>query len=60
MRGQHMYPPDAPARLIALVRAGLLSLDELSVTTFGLEQANEAIAFAAQNGGPFRYTVIQP
>lgn len=60
VRGQHMYPPGAPARLIALVRAGMLSLDELSVTTFGLEQANEAIAFAAQNGGPFCYTVITP
>lgn len=60
VRGQHMYPPDAPARLIALIHAGVLSLDDLKVTTFKLEQANEAIAFAAHNGGPFYYTVIQP
>lgn len=60
VRGQHMYPPNAPARLIALIRAGLLSLADLTVTSFTLDQANEAVAHAAANGGPFRHTVILP
>lgn len=60
VRGQYMYPREAPARLVALLRAGLLPLRELEVTSFALEQANEAVAFAATNGGPFRYTVIEP
>lgn len=60
VRGQHMYPPDAPARLIALVKAGLFSLAELTVARFSLEQANEAVAHAAATGGPFHYTVIEP
>ncbi len=60
VRGHYMYPREAPARLAALVRAGLLSLQDLAVTTFPLDQANEAVAHAAAHGGPFRYTVIQP
>lgn len=60
VRGHYMYPRDAPARLAALVRSGLLSLDDLQLTGFPLDQANEAVAHAAQHGGPFRYTVIQP
>lgn len=35
-------------------------LDEFDVTTFDLDNANEAVAHAATNGGPFRRTVIQP
>ena len=60
VRGQYMYPREAPARLIALIRAGLLSLTDLVITRFPLDQANEAVAHAARTGGPFRYTVIQP
>ncbi len=60
VRGQHMYPRDAPARLVALIRSGLLSLDDFEVTSFELDTANEAVAHAAENGGPFRLTVIQP
>lgn len=60
VRGQYMYPRNAPGRLVALIRAGLLSLDDFEVTSFGLEQANEAVAHAAAHGGPFRYTVLQP
>lgn len=58
--GQYMYPRTAPARLAALIRAGLLSLDDLEVTTFALDQSNEAVAHAAAHGGPFRYTIIKP
>lgn len=60
VRGQHMYPPNAPASLIALIKAGLLSLAELTVARFSLDQANEAVAHAAATGGPFHYTVIEP
>ena len=60
VRGQYMYPRDAPARLVALVRSGLLSLDDFGVTGFGLDRANEAVGHAAAEGGPFRVTVIQP
>ena len=59
-RGQHMYPRDAPARLIALVKAGLFSLADLTLASFSLEQANEAVAHAAAMSGPFHYTVIEP
>lgn len=60
VRGQYMYPRDAPARLVALIRAGLLSLDDFEATSFGLDQANEAVVHASEHGGPFRVTVIQP
>ena len=60
VRGQYMYPRDAPARLVALIRSGLLSLDDFEVTGFELDRANEAVAHAATEGGPFRVTIIQP
>jgi alcohol dehydrogenase len=60
VRGQYMYPRDAPARLVALVRSGLLSLDAFEVTGFALDRANEAVAHAAAWGGPFRVTVLRP
>ncbi|UPK24123.1 zinc-binding dehydrogenase [Bradyrhizobium sp. 195] len=60
IHGVWMYPPDAASRLIALVRAGLLRLDEYEATAFDLDHANEAIAHAAANGGPFKMTVIRP
>lgn len=60
IHGVWMYPPDAASRLIALVRSGLLRLDEYQTTAFDLDHANEAVAHAAANGGPFRLTVIRP
>lgn len=57
--GQYMYSPDAPARLLALVRAGLLPLEGLDVRSFPLGQANEAVAYAATTS-PFGYTVLAP
>jgi alcohol dehydrogenase len=50
IHGVWMYPPDAAARLIALVRAGLLRLDEYETTAFDLDHANEAVAHAAAHG----------
>jgi alcohol dehydrogenase len=55
-----MYPPTAADRMVGLIRSGLLRLDRFEVTTFPLDAANEAVAHAAANGGPFRMTVIQP
>jgi NADPH:quinone reductase-like Zn-dependent oxidoreductase len=60
IHGVWMYPPDAATRLIGLVRAGLLRLDEYQTTAFDLDHANEAVAHAAANGGPFNMTVIRP
>jgi alcohol dehydrogenase len=60
IHGVWMYPPDAAIRLIAMVRAGLLRLDHYQTKAFGLDQANEAVAHAAANAGPFNMTVIRP
>lgn len=60
IHGAWMYPPDAASRLIALVRAGLLRLDEYETTAFDLDHANAAVEHAAANGGPFKLTVIRP
>lgn len=58
--GQWMYPPKANARLISLVRSGLLDLNQWEITNFDLEDANEAVAHAAAQGGPFKSTVLRP
>ena len=60
VRGKWMYPPEAVTRMVGLIRAGLLDLAHFDVTLFALDDANEAVAHAAANGGPFRMTVIQP
>lgn len=60
IRGKWMYPPEAVTRMTALIRSGLLDLDNFAVTNFPLDQANEAVAHAAANGGPFKMTVIEP
>ena len=59
IHGQWMYSPAAATLLAGLVRAGLLKLDSFEVTEFGLDRANEAVAHAAANRGPFRMTVIR-
>ena len=60
LRGQWMYQREAVVGLVGLVRSGLLRLEEFDVTTFGLDDANAAVAHAAAHGGPFKMTVIQP
>jgi NADPH:quinone reductase-like Zn-dependent oxidoreductase len=60
IHGVWMYPPDAATRLIALVRSGLLRLDEYEVKAFDLDHANEAVAHAAANSAPLKMTVIRP
>jgi NADPH:quinone reductase-like Zn-dependent oxidoreductase len=60
IHGVWMYPREAIPRMIAMVRSGLLDLSQFSVTEFPLQKANEAVAHAAANGGPFRMTVLKP
>ena len=60
IRGQWMYPREANIRLIALVRSGLLDLSQFDITAFDLDHANEAVAYAAANGTPFKATVLRP
>src|SRR5439155_24090464 len=60
VRGQWMYPLEAVTRMAGMVRAGLVKLDEFTVTSFDLEQVNEAVAHAAANARPFQPTVIPP
>jgi alcohol dehydrogenase len=60
LRGKWMYPTQAVTLMTGLIRGGLLDLGHFDVTTFALHEANEAVAHAAANGGPFRMTVISP
>jgi alcohol dehydrogenase len=60
IRGQWMCPPEANTRLIRLARSGLLDLGQFDVTAFDLDDANEAVAHAADDSGRFSLTVIRP
>jgi alcohol dehydrogenase len=60
VRGQWMYPRTANQRMIHLIRSGVLDLSHEQVTTFGLEDVNKAVEFAAGHGGPFDRTVLLP
>jgi alcohol dehydrogenase len=60
IHGVWMYPREAIPRMIGLVRSGLLDLAQFAVTEFPLARANEGVAHAAANGGPFRMTVLKP
>ena len=60
LRGQWMYDTAAATTLIALVRSGLLDLDHWSITEFSLDEANNAVAHAADVAGPFNLTVLRP
>ena len=60
LRGQWMYAPEAVAGMLGLVRGGLLDLGQFDVTEMPLDRANEAVAHAAANAGPFRLTVLKP
>jgi alcohol dehydrogenase len=58
VRGNWMYSRAPIARVIGLVHAGLLSLDNQELTTFPLTKVNEAIEHAAAHAGPFRATLL--
>jgi threonine dehydrogenase-like Zn-dependent dehydrogenase len=58
IHGAWMYPPDANARMVDIVRTGLLDLAQWDVTTFPLDRANEAVAHAASSARPFSMIVL--
>ena len=60
VRGQWMYPREAVAGMVGLVRSGLLDLGHFAVTPFALDDVNQAVAHAATDAGPFRLTVLKP
>ncbi|MGD0867653.1 MAG: alcohol dehydrogenase, partial [Rhizomicrobium sp.] len=60
VRGKYMYPRDAIARMVRLVRAGLIDLAQFDLTEFALDDVNAAIAHAAANAGPLKLTVLRP
>ena len=60
VRGQWMLPRTANPGMIHLVEAGLLDLTPERVTTFALDEINEAVAFAAAHPGPFERTILTP
>jgi len=58
--GQWMYRRDAVARVVAMVRAGLLDIHTSKITCFDLVAVNAAVAHAAAHAGPFEATVLRP
>jgi alcohol dehydrogenase len=60
VRGKFMYPREAVARMVGLVRGELIDLTQFDLTEFGLDDVNEAVAHAAANAGPLRLTVLRP
>ncbi len=60
VRGVWMYGKDAIPRMVRMVRAGLVDLEQFELTEFGLDDANAAVAHAAANGGPRQLTVLRP
>jgi alcohol dehydrogenase len=60
IHGAWLCPPEATGKLVQLIRAGLLRLDEFVTTSFGLDEANEAVMHAAEHAAPFKMTVIRP
>jgi alcohol dehydrogenase len=60
VQGQWMYAHEATVRMVGLIRAGLVNLDDFEVAAFSLDKVNEAVVHAAANAGPFKLTVIRP
>lgn len=60
VRGKYMYPREAVAQMVRLVRAGVIDLGQFDLTEFGLDDVNDAVAHAAAHAGPLRLTVLRP
>jgi alcohol dehydrogenase len=60
LRGKWMYERSAVARMVQLIRSGLIDLGQFDLTEFRLDDVNEAVAHAAANAGPLRLTVLRP
>jgi alcohol dehydrogenase len=59
VRGQYMYPREAPLLMAGLIKAGLLNLDVFEVHEFPLAAVNQAVEFA-RTCGVFRLTMLLP
>jgi alcohol dehydrogenase len=59
VRGRFMYSRDAVAKMVRLIRAGLIDLAQFELTEFGLDDVNDAVAHAAAHAGPLRLTVLR-
>lgn len=59
IHGVWMYPHQAPAMLVKLIRSGRLAIDKGEAAIFGLDQVNEAVAHAADAGARSR-TELRP
>jgi alcohol dehydrogenase len=55
-----MYPRTAIPHMIRLIHSGVLDINHERVTTFALDDANEAVAHAAAHPAPFDRTVLLP
>lgn len=51
IRGAFMYPLNACGNLLRLIETGALDLRAIELHKFGLDNINEAIAFAAKLKG---------
>jgi alcohol dehydrogenase len=60
LRGVWMYPPEVVPRMVQMVRTGLIDLKQFDLAEFGLDEANDAVAYAAANAGPRQLTVLRP
>jgi alcohol dehydrogenase len=60
IRGQWMYPREATAAMVGMIRSGLVDLSHYDIAEFPLEQVNQAITHAAAHAGPFSRTVVRP
>lgn len=60
VRGKWMYPRDAIGRMVRMVRAGLIDLNQFDLTEFALDDANAAVAHAADTAGPLKVTALRP
>lgn len=59
IKGQWMYPRDAVAKLIAMVKSGLLDFTHYEATEFPLTSIDDAIAHAANTSGSFDKTAFR-
>jgi alcohol dehydrogenase len=60
VRGVWMYPRDAIPKMVQMVRAGLVDINQFDLSEFALDDANEAVTHAAANAGPRQLAVIRP
>ncbi|MFI6348716.1 alcohol dehydrogenase catalytic domain-containing protein [Streptomyces sp. NPDC050560] len=58
VRGQWMYPRTANVGIVRLLASGALDLAPERVRTFGLDAVNDAVAYAAEHGGPYERTAL--